>query len=168
MTAADDQGWTSVAITRRNPKTHGDAAFGAVLTDAVKREEGSTMQQCLYDPNNTGMFFSALEINYPSIISPIMMIPQAVHVAELQVSSLVFVRGSKVNLRCCKSWCSLFDRFCSLMIIHFHHLGVRSPHFWHPSLAADHRPHTHLLQHERVGLRAVVSTSRTRTVASTH
>eukprot|EP00961_Rhodomonas_salina_P297321 3937126-Rhodomonas_salina.3 len=49
----------------------------------LDRWEGSTwaQKQCLFDP---AAFFTALEVNYPALISPITMIPTYVPISKMQ------------------------------------------------------------------------------------
>ena len=82
MKAASDSGWTFLAFSRRNTSTDGtNTGENFVATNLLKNYEMSELKQCLFDPE---AFFSALEINYPMLISPIMMVPKALPFSLLQ------------------------------------------------------------------------------------
>jgi len=70
--------WTFVAISRRNssrPRTT------MVSTNLGSFEEETQRTMCLY---NETSFFSALELNYPALVSPIMLVPQTMGVQDVQ------------------------------------------------------------------------------------
>eukprot|EP00961_Rhodomonas_salina_P102689 1380996-Rhodomonas_salina.2 len=80
MSAADPEGWTMISISRKNADKATNKTGGCtVLTNIARNWEESKLTQCLYDP---AMFMQAIEVNYPSLLSPIMMIPKALPLAE--------------------------------------------------------------------------------------
>eukprot|EP00961_Rhodomonas_salina_P008556 116530-Rhodomonas_salina.1 len=95
MSAADPDGWTMISISRKNADSAiGKAGDCTVVTNIARNWEGSALKQCLYDPT---MFMQAIEVNYPSLMSPIMMIPKALPLASLQES--YFMSADSIRTR---------------------------------------------------------------------
>eukprot|EP00961_Rhodomonas_salina_P233892 3160641-Rhodomonas_salina.1 len=82
---ASNEEWTFVSIVRRNRVVSDDGTpllrDTTTMTNFGKTREGSDLEECFYDSD---AMFSFLEINYPVLLSPIMMTARAVPVAELQ------------------------------------------------------------------------------------
>lgn len=75
---ASNDGWTFVAIVRRGSMT---PEFTATATNLNSYKESEAFKQCLYDDSH---FFRALEVNYPMLLSPLMMVPEALSEADTQ------------------------------------------------------------------------------------
>jgi hypothetical protein len=70
--------WTFVAITRRNSS---QPMMTAVSVNLGRFEEQSYFPMCLF---NESSLFTAIEVNYPVLMSPIMLVPQAMMVQDVQ------------------------------------------------------------------------------------
>jgi hypothetical protein len=71
-------GWTFVAFTRDNSSTQ---TLNSLVTNLVQNEMIGEFRQCFY---NDSAMFSAIEFNYPMLVSPIMLIPEILPLARLQ------------------------------------------------------------------------------------
>ena len=85
--------WNFIALIRRNSSK--TLRFQtSVVSDANFNSEDSKPPLCLY--NDTAIF-NAIEVNYPMLISPILMIPEAVPIAALQRRYYASVRCVSVS-----------------------------------------------------------------------
>eukprot|EP00281_Chroomonas_sp_CCMP1168_P016014 CAMPEP_0206220982 /NCGR_PEP_ID=MMETSP0047_2-20121206/5167_1 /ASSEMBLY_ACC=CAM_ASM_000192 /TAXON_ID=195065 /ORGANISM="Chroomonas mesostigmatica_cf, Strain CCMP1168" /LENGTH=1725 /DNA_ID=CAMNT_0053643677 /DNA_START=282 /DNA_END=5460 /DNA_ORIENTATION=+ len=78
---SSNDGWTFYAFTRRNAREGGSGSKTTTVTESARFSEDGVMRQCLY---NESAFFRALEINYDVVISPIVMIAEALPFAKVQ------------------------------------------------------------------------------------
>jgi len=79
--ASSSDDWTFLAVSRKNTSTPGNPPKTWTATNEQKNWEATELAHCLFDPK---AFFTSLEINFPMLISPIMMIPQAIDFAKAQ------------------------------------------------------------------------------------
>ena len=91
---ASDSEWTFFAITYRNISSMQDTFEGATFTDLGKNSELAQFPICLFDES---ALFSAIEINYPVLISPIMMLPRALPAAKVNEEYLKRVQEMAIR-----------------------------------------------------------------------
>ncbi|KAJ1481275.1 hypothetical protein T484DRAFT_1899711 [Baffinella frigidus] len=89
MMAAENSKWTFLSISR-------DATTGyvRVVTNGVENAEGGSMSWCPFDE---GSFFNAIEVNQPMLISPIMMVPEALPFGVVQ--RLYYAQAAEMSER---------------------------------------------------------------------
>ena len=78
--------WTFIAITRVN-STWPQTTY-KVFTNLGKFEEQSNSATCLADESQ---MFKAIEVNYPMLVTPVMMVPEALSDSDVQT---IFLRGA--------------------------------------------------------------------------
>ena len=78
---ASTSDWTFISLVRSN------SSSGIVQTasNLLKFQEGAEQKLCLFSPES---MINALEINYPMLITPIMLIPEALPFANVQQTYL--------------------------------------------------------------------------------
>jgi len=86
--APTSDGWTFIAITRINSTWPG-LMTTKVFTNLGKFEEQSYSATC---PSDASHVFSAIEVNYPMLVTPIMMVPEALPDSAVQ---MIFLRGAE-------------------------------------------------------------------------
>jgi hypothetical protein len=91
--APDNDGWTFISISRTNSSWPASTKT-EVFTNLRRFTEDAYAIQCLY---NEEFMFEGLEINYPMLISPIMLIPEALPANVLQRMYLKGVNGFRVR-----------------------------------------------------------------------
>jgi hypothetical protein len=74
------EGWSFMSISRSN--TTGRIEVGVNLVKTFEGGQFNNGGLCLFDP---AALFTAIEISYPMLISPIMLIPEAIPFASVQV-----------------------------------------------------------------------------------
>jgi hypothetical protein len=88
-------GWTFLAISKSNKGRLTGTARASVATNIGKfTESQGSWDMCLYNPKS---LFTAIEINYPALISPIMMIPQELPFSSVQ--ELYYRESKKMGIR---------------------------------------------------------------------
>ena len=75
---ASADGWTFVAFTRDNTSAQ---TVNSLVTNLVQNQMMGEFRQCFY---NDSAMFSAIEFNYPMLVSPIMLVPSILPLARLQ------------------------------------------------------------------------------------
>uniref|UniRef100_A0A7S1DHJ7 Polycystin cation channel PKD1/PKD2 domain-containing protein n=2 Tax=Hemiselmis andersenii TaxID=464988 RepID=A0A7S1DHJ7_HEMAN len=74
MSKASTTDWTFIAISKNNQLRTSGGARASVATNLGKFTEGQgSWDMCLDDPD---ALFNAIEVNFPMLISPIMLVPQ--------------------------------------------------------------------------------------------
>lgn len=87
---ASADGWTFIAASRSN-----STSKGLTATDlGGMREETGEWTQCLFDEE---MLFSAIEVNYPVLLSPVMLVPRSMPLSKLQ--EIYYQQVNMVSLR---------------------------------------------------------------------
>ena len=89
---ASNSDWTFIAISHSNVSSPQETN---VFTNLGKNKESADAPTCLYDPES---FFNALEVNYPMLISPIMMVPKALPSALVQQEYLKNVEEMSIRV----------------------------------------------------------------------
>lgn len=79
--ATSGSDWTFMAISRKNTSTSANPPMTWTATNEMKNWKATDLAACLFNPQS---FFSSIEINYPMLLSPIMMIPTAIDFALAQ------------------------------------------------------------------------------------
>jgi len=77
--------WTFISVVRKNSTSN---TYLQTATNLLKFSEAGELAPgglCLFDPES---MINALEINYPMLISPIMLIPEAIPFANVQQTFL--------------------------------------------------------------------------------
>ena len=92
--AAKKDGWTFIAISRIN-STWPSSTSTKTITDVSSFEEDTIAVQCLHNEEH---MFQGLEINYPMLIGPIMLVPQALSLQAMQRIYHSNVLGMKARL----------------------------------------------------------------------
>ena len=87
---ADIQGWTMLAFARTNSTPEQNAAH----VNLIHNIEPSGFKQCFFNP---ATLFEAIEFNSPMLVSPIMMIPQAVSLARVQRIFYQYLDGLSIR-----------------------------------------------------------------------
>ena len=78
---ASTSDWTFISVVRRNSSS----PIVQTASNLLKFQEAAEQKLCLFDPES---MINALEINYPMLISPIMLIPEAIPFANVQQTFL--------------------------------------------------------------------------------
>jgi len=92
---SQDGEWTFVAITKNNKGAAQGKAEATVATNAAKQTESQgRWNMCLGDEK---ALFSAIEVNYPILMSPIMMIPQHLPFGMLQ--DIYYQQAGEMGIR---------------------------------------------------------------------
>ena len=81
--ASSGEGWTRITYIRKNSSKHDDDGYhvNILLQNAGAKKQESREPMCLF---NEETIFSALEVNYPTYISPIQLYPEAIAVEHAQ------------------------------------------------------------------------------------
>lgn len=80
--AASATDWTFLSISRKNSSSiAGEVGEITVTTNLLMDRETSEVDHCFFDQT---AFFTALEVNYDVLMSPIMMIPKTMSVGAIQ------------------------------------------------------------------------------------
>jgi len=83
--ASSNSEWTFLAISRQNSSTPINPQKTSVATNMDKNWEATELAQCLFNPTS---FFTSMEINYPMLITPLLLIPKALDFATVQQTYL--------------------------------------------------------------------------------
>ena len=82
LNQASNKDWTFVSITTKNNSAlPGAEQITTTFTNLGMNREVAVFPVCLY---NQDAFFSSLEINYPILISPIMMVAETLPAIDVQ------------------------------------------------------------------------------------
>jgi len=79
---SSDMDWTFVAITFKNATELEQSSAKVIINTKVHRENSGTFALELYDPS---ALFTAIETNYPVLLSPLELSPRVYSDAELQI-----------------------------------------------------------------------------------
>jgi hypothetical protein len=97
--------WTFISVVRKNSSSNTYLRTASNLEKHSKPTDLAPGGLCLFDPES---MINALEINYPMLISPIMLIPEAIPFANVQQAYLqgrakmVSREGPRVSARLAK------------------------------------------------------------------
>jgi len=95
MKASSNSEWTFLAISFRNVTSAArPQQETTVFTNLGTNRELLAAPTCLYDDVS---FFNAIEVNYPMLISPIMMVPEALPASTLQQEYLENVEEMSIR-----------------------------------------------------------------------
>ena len=96
MKRASNSDWTFIAMSHKNTTTSAaDLKETSVYTNlGQNREVLDTWKSCLYDQDH---LFTAIEMNYPMLISPIMLVAESLPPARAQAEYLEHVEEMSIR-----------------------------------------------------------------------